>query len=469
MAQVGINERVGERGVEEKGNFLDRIFLIPGKAQPGAHAELEIVAGEPRRIRREERRELFAPVQIAGLRGLRGNREAAQDSLWIDIERKADDFFREDLLEPLRRGGIGENFVIGFRVLDRALRADRRGRHWQRGGRGRRGESGTLGRELRLSGRSQRRRRRKSPAGLEILAEKPAAERIKFELAEERFQRLVIARAYEQLVRLERDRRGRVDGDEPFRQKRLLAEFHQRFAQLALLLRRMVERVFQRAVLRDELERGLGADARHARDVVRRVAGKTEDVAHLVDVRDAPFRQHLRDAERLRVIAHARGPVLQDVLADELPEILVGRHHVGGETGFFRLARERADQVVGLVAIQLEDREVERADHALDVGQRLAELLRHRVALRLVGLEFLVPRGRRVGVENDREVGRVEAVEQVEQRVGEAVDARGDAAGRRADRVGREREMGAVGQRHAVQKKKCVVAIGAHGRSRRRR
>ena len=47
----------------------------------------------------------------------------------------------------------------------------------------------------------------------------------------------------------------------------------------------------------------------------------------------------------------------------------------------------------------------------LDVGQRLAEFLRHRVALRLVGLEFLVPRGRRVGVEDDGEMGRVEAVD----------------------------------------------------------
>ena len=97
---------------------------------------------------------------------------------------------------------------------------------------------------------------------------------------------------------------------------------------------------------------------------------------------------------------------MQDVLVDELAEILVRRHHVGGESGRLGLARQRADQVVGLVAVEFQHGKVERADEPLDVGQRLAELLRHRLALRLVGLEFLVPRGRRVGVEDDGEMRR---------------------------------------------------------------
>ena len=79
---------------------------------------------------------------------------------------------------------------------------------------------------------------------------------------------------------------------------------------------------------------------------------------------DAPFREHFLHAERLRAVAHARGAVMQDVFADELAEILVRRHHVGGELGRLRLARERADDVVGLVAVELEHGKVEGANDA---------------------------------------------------------------------------------------------------------
>ena len=131
----------------------------------------------------------------------------------------------------------------------------------------------------------------------------------------------------------------------------------------------MVERVFERAVLRDEFLRGLLADAGDAGDVVGGVAREAEDVGHLVAALDAPLGQHLGHAEDFRAVAHAAGAIDEDAFIHELAEILVGRDHVGGE--FFpaleRLAGERADDVVGLITVELERGQIEGADEALHV------------------------------------------------------------------------------------------------------
>ena len=71
-------------------------------------------------------------------------------------------------------------------------------------------------------------------------------------------------------------------------------------------------------------------------------------------------------------------------------------------------------------------------------------------------------RGGRGGVEDDGEVGGRLLGEEFEQGVGEAVDGGGVAARRGADGVGREGEMGAVDQRHAVEEEEGVFAVG-HG------
>ena len=71
-------------------------------------------------------------------------------------------------------------------------------------------------------------------------------------------------------------------------------------------------------------------------------------------------------------------------------------------------------------------------------------------------------RGGRGGVEDNGEVRRRLFREQFEERVGEAVDGGSVAARGGADRVGGKGKMGAVAQRHAVEEKECVFAVG-HG------
>ena len=167
----------------------------------------------------------------------------------------------------------------------------------------------------------------------------------------------------------------------------------------------MVERVFERFVLRDEFLRGLRADAGDAGDVVGGVAHEAEDVADLVAGLDLPLGEDLGHAEDFRAVAHAAGAIDFDALVDELAEILVGRDHERDEILRAGFPREGADDVVGLVAVELERGEIEGADEALDVGDGAAEVLGHFLALRLVGGELDVAGGGRGGVEDDGEMG----------------------------------------------------------------
>jgi len=121
------------------------------------------------------------------------------------------------------------------------------------------------------------------------------------------------------------------------------------------------------------------------------------------------------------------------MLVDELAEVLVGRDHVGGEFLPGGLAREGADDVVGFVAIEFEDGQVEGADESLDVGDGGAEVLGHFLALGFVGGKFLVSRGGHGGVEDNGEMGGRLLGEEFEEGVGEAVNRGGVAARRRAD------------------------------------
>ena len=93
--------------------------------------------------------------------------------------------------------------------------------------------------------------------------------------------------------------------------------------------------------------------------------------------------------------------------------------------GGLGLRGEGADDVVGLVAVEFEDRDVEGLAEALEVGQGGGEVLGHLVALGLVFGKELVARGRGGGVEGDREVGGLLLLEDGQEGVGEAEEGGG--------------------------------------------
>src|ERR1019366_9209506 len=93
---------------------------------------------------------------------------------------------------------------------------------------------------------------RRSTTGFEAVAEEAAAEGVEFEFGEDGPERRLVAGTDAEHLGLEGERDVDVDGGEAFREDRLVAEFLERFAELPFLLGGVVERVFQRVVLRDE-------------------------------------------------------------------------------------------------------------------------------------------------------------------------------------------------------------------------
>ena len=216
-------------------------------------------------------------------------------------------------------------------------------------------------------------------------------------------------------------------------------------AERALELVGRFEQPFDAAKLGEQLLRRLLADARAAGDVVRRVAHQPEQVDHLTDVRQAILGEHFGRAHRLVIAAVARSE-LEDAVGDELPVILVGRHHIDVELLLRSLRGDGADHVVSLVARDLEQGDVPGLDESADVGYGCVDVLRRLLALCLVFGECFVAEGGPGGIESDGGVGGRESSEDIVKRVDEAEDGRGVHAFRVDARIAYEGVVGTVDQ-----------------------
>ena len=81
----------------------------------------------------------------------------------------------------------------------------------------------------------------------------------------------------------------------------------------------------------------------------------------------APFFADFRKGEELGGVAHAAGFVDEGLFGDELAEVFVRRDHVALETLRLRAPGERADDVVGFVAVASQPGDVEGFEKPADV------------------------------------------------------------------------------------------------------
>ena len=173
-----------------------------------------------------------------------------------------------------------------------------------------------------------------------------------------------VGRAQMQIVERERQLDVATDRRELLRQIERVERGAQPIADLARHLRGVRLERRDVGVLLEPLRGRLRPDAVDARDVVDRVADQREVVRDLLR-RHAELRDHARAIE-LRVVHRVDE---RHVLVDELREVLVaGRDH-GVAARARRGARERADHVVGLDALDAEQRYAHRLDR---LEQRLA-------------------------------------------------------------------------------------------------
>ena len=193
-----------------------------------------------------------------------------------------------------------------------------------------------------------------------------------------------------------------LEANEIARDARLVGELDELFAALGLLdLAGARQERVEVAVLVDQLGRRLDADARHAGDVVGRIAGQRLHVDDLVG-RYAELLQHLVAAELLRL----HGVEHDDAGPHELHQILVGGDDGDVAAGVDHLLRVGGNEVVGLKAELLDAGDVERLHRVADEWELRDELLRRWRPVGLVVLVDLVAEGLLRGIEDNGEMGR---------------------------------------------------------------
>ena len=192
-----------------------------------------------------------------------------------------------------------------------------------------------------------------------------------FELGEESAAGGVVDGLGAHGVERELDGDGGMDGDEFFREEDVVAVVLEGFAVGFLLnLIGEVERGFDGAELLDELDGTLVADAGGARDVVDGVAAQGHDVDHPGWWDPQGVFDPLRTEDEVVFGGVEDG----DVLVDELHHVFVGADDVDVVAHGAELAGERADDVVGFVALVVEDGDAEGFEGAADVGLLLDEV-----------------------------------------------------------------------------------------------
>ena len=226
-----------------------------------------------------------------------------------------------------------------------------------------------------------------------------------------------------------------------------------------------VEHRLQRAVLGEQRRRRLRADALRARELVGRVAAQGDEVRHLLGL-DAVSLAHLAGPDP-RELGDALDR-LEDgrPLADELERVAVGGGDERLAAACLLLGDRGGEEIVRLVARLLPGDEPERPDE-LRQEVELLEQLGVEDAAALVGGEA-PPGGRsaRRRSPTDHHRARLLGFPEAEQEVREADErARGQARG--APHRLRQRVVGAVGERVAVDREQRA-SRGAAARSARR-
>ena len=169
----------------------------------------------------------------------------------------------------------------------------------------------------------------------------------------------------------------------------------------------------QIAVFPEQLDRGLGPDARRSGDVVGGISDQCQ-VVHDAVRRDAEALARVRFVHPLRrntAPSSPRGAEQAQPGTQQLVEVLVPRDD--DRLYLFLQAedpqRQRSDDVVGLEALDFEDGVVEGVEKSPDAGEALAQILRHLLPRRLVrGIQLLALA--RAGVEDHREIVGCELV-----------------------------------------------------------
>ena len=204
---------------------------------------------------------------------------------------------------------------------------------------------------------------------------------------------------------------------QPLGEQRLVAELLQLVLHLTFDFIKACQQILHRTELGDKLDGRLLPDSGHARNVVGTVAGQRLHLHHLVGRAAEAFLHFLWPEDLVfHGIEHAHP------FGNDLHQILVARndghlHPFGG-----MLSCQSGNDIVGLVALKLQSRQVESPHQILDQRNLRHQVLRHGSAVGLVFRINLLAEGRPPGVKHHRQMIRRMLTDHLEQHVGEAVN-----------------------------------------------
>ena len=197
---------------------------------------------------------------------------------------------------------------------------------------------------------------------------------------------------------------------------------------LALLLERfsvslvgnfggVIQSVFHASVFLDQLGRAFFADALRAGNVVHRVAEQRHKINYFFGRNTKDFLHFFPVYDYVRLCAAGARAQRSNVFPDELHHVLVIANDQHVELFLRGLHRQRADHVVSLETLKLQNRQVHRFAQLSNVGNLQRKFIRHGRALRFVFFEELVAKCRALGVEHDAQVVRRVVLDEAAQNV----------------------------------------------------
>ena len=252
----------------------------------------------------------------------------------------------------------------------------------------------------------------------------PLDEILKFQPREQLVQRGFVHLRLRQFFYIQLERRVAVDGCEPVAVLcRLLARLQ--LGARALFDFRVVQmRIYavQRAEIVQQLHGGLFADARHARDVVRRVAHQRFEVDQVNRVEPVFFAELPGIIGLIGGLPHfGRDQTHGRAAADQLQAVPVAGDDYAVVAVLVRAAADRADQVVRLVARQFAARQPHRVQHFFHHRQLRCQLIRHALARGLIRIKLQVAEGLFLYIKADHRAVGLFVVLQLKQRGKEAI------------------------------------------------
>ena len=163
------------------------------------------------------------------------------------------------------------------------------------------------------------------------------------------------------------------------------------FLHFALQLVGIAQQSFHGIELFDELFGRFITYARQSGNIVAGIAHHSEVINHLFGAFHAKSFLHFGNAPNFDAIAHSSRTVHKNVLAHQLPKILVGSHHKHLVVFFFGLFGQGADEVVGLIPLQLHYGNLHGLQNLLDVGYGYTDGIRSFIPVCFVVFEHFGP------------------------------------------------------------------------------